>query len=329
LVVLRAGQTDGVWWEVRRAVETLSPERLLLLIPYNKSQYEVFREEARQYLLHELPEYKGAARLLNASIKGYIYFGPDWVPHFVKLKAPLTRAIGYGGELERKLRSSLRPVFKQLNVRWTPPRFKWARSGLVVGGVLVAVLSSALILHLLTKPATPSEAAYARALEHLRWNPELNKASGNLSPQGAGQAVAELAARGYPRLDDSTLLLRATLLRRMLAAADVLTCDSMARGQVSAAQLNAVLKKLEPSEIEAFFSVMEKAALAELREAPPPKYSEREVADAFDSLRSKMSYSEADRVPCLAARRLYDNLVTLKEPHRGIVLHSLAAGRTE
>jgi len=90
LVILRAGETAGFWWEVQRATQAVKPERLVFLIPYSKAQYEVFRQRAQVYLPCPLPAYSGKPAPFG-SLRGILYFEPNWTPHFLVFKIPYRR----------------------------------------------------------------------------------------------------------------------------------------------------------------------------------------------------------------------------------------------
>jgi hypothetical protein len=85
LVVLRAGSTDGLWWEVETAAKIVSPEKILFLLPYEREQYDAFRLKAEKYLPCRLPDYlTGKKKVTAGSIRGILYFEPDWRPHFLE-----------------------------------------------------------------------------------------------------------------------------------------------------------------------------------------------------------------------------------------------------
>jgi hypothetical protein len=114
LVVLRAGKTDGLWWEVQTAPTVTGPEKIIFLLPYEREQYDPFRSKAETYLNCRLPDYPAGKRNVGVgSVRGILYFEPDWKPHFLELagfdrsEKPLVRAF----------KTTLEPVFKQLGVK--------------------------------------------------------------------------------------------------------------------------------------------------------------------------------------------------------------------
>lgn len=113
IVVLRAGDTAGFWWEVRKLMEIgKRPERILFLLPFDKAEYEMFRAKAETILPCRLPDYQRGQRTVG-SLRGLLYFEPDWTPRFVKLKAPFgpRRLIR---PVSKMLERGLSPFFNQL-----------------------------------------------------------------------------------------------------------------------------------------------------------------------------------------------------------------------
>lgn len=87
LVIIRIGTTNGVSREVEMAIKTLKPERLLLLLPYEKKPGQ--SENILSMLNTLLPQKKihsyHAAKVRDLSIAGIVYFEADWNPHLVEL----------------------------------------------------------------------------------------------------------------------------------------------------------------------------------------------------------------------------------------------------
>ncbi len=117
LVTIRAGSTQGIWWEIETAVRTLQPEKLVFLLPYTKAQYEVFRQKAESYLPCRLPDYI-SPEIAIGSLRGILYFGPGWKPHYGAIKK---LRVGSWKPMARIYKYTFAPVFKQLNVKWKPP----------------------------------------------------------------------------------------------------------------------------------------------------------------------------------------------------------------
>ncbi|MGH7158424.1 MAG: hypothetical protein ACREGD_05180 [Candidatus Saccharimonadales bacterium] len=71
-VVLEAGDSDGLSWEMRRIVERVEPTRLLMILPSKEEDYEAFRRRAAGIFPLPLPDKKAASRLLT--------FDGEWRP---------------------------------------------------------------------------------------------------------------------------------------------------------------------------------------------------------------------------------------------------------
>ncbi|HTN50339.1 MAG TPA: hypothetical protein VMK32_13000 [Burkholderiaceae bacterium] len=147
LVVLRAGKTDGLWWEVQTAAEIVSPERIVFLLPYEREQYEQFRSRAATIFRHPLPEYPAGKRRGNAgSVQGIIYFERDWTPHFRQpegfYQTPKAWLLVF--------RVMFQPVFEQLGVDVKlPKRSVWKLLMLVVLAPIAALAATIVVMALI------------------------------------------------------------------------------------------------------------------------------------------------------------------------------------
>jgi len=119
LVILRIGDSDGFWWEVREAAIRVRPERLVFLVPEGKGKYEEFCQRARELLPCQLPEYKTKWSPFD-SHGGILYFEPDWTPHLRKFKIVWLRQT-FWNLFAAVLKIGLRPVYEQLGVKWNKP----------------------------------------------------------------------------------------------------------------------------------------------------------------------------------------------------------------
>jgi len=108
------------------------------------------------------------------------------------------------------------------------------------------------------------------------------------------------------------------------------------RGNLQESQIEEALKKLEPSDVAAFSSMIEQAVLAEIRHSPDKKaVTDDEFTGAAKALFSDLpndqvrdvksllfgdSSNLSDEDACRAARQLYEKVVNLREPHRRVFL---------
>jgi hypothetical protein len=106
LVILRAGSTEGFFWEFGEVIKAVDPRKLLLLLPFNTINitevnqaewmtYTRFIIEANKLLPRELPPFH-VGRMMGTNLTGAIWFEADWTPHAVRL-------IDMGGTLTQSL----------------------------------------------------------------------------------------------------------------------------------------------------------------------------------------------------------------------------------
>jgi hypothetical protein len=159
LVVLRLGQTEGLWWELEQAIGKMRPEQLLVFVPRvgDKAAREAIRRRAETLFPKPLPEFtRSDSRVAGVgSLRGILYFDPDWTAHYIDLTRriwtlkTLPRYLGFG-KPSAKLKYALEPVFAGHGVAWTPPRVRklattlvgiWLLAALsIVGIILVAAI---------------------------------------------------------------------------------------------------------------------------------------------------------------------------------------------
>lgn len=126
LVIIRTGGGENLLWELAQAVETLKPEKLLILaLGMNVKDYESFRTKADSLLNVSLPE--GAETMQRFDqVSGFIVFAADWKPSFFPLQAPYFRT-----SLFKPYRSlfkfALKPVFERFGLEWQPPALSVVR----------------------------------------------------------------------------------------------------------------------------------------------------------------------------------------------------------
>jgi tetratricopeptide (TPR) repeat protein len=146
LVVLRIGETEGVWWELEQALRFVQPERLLLLVPAKRDEYKKFRDQVRLIARQDLPEFDSGLPGLTAPSRKWtmqssfwlVCFKPDWTPMLLGSKGGRTPnfSVGLMGKMltfERDLRRAIRPIFHHLNVPEKPSmvRVKWVMPSFV------------------------------------------------------------------------------------------------------------------------------------------------------------------------------------------------------
>jgi hypothetical protein len=148
-VVLRAGRTEGLWWEIQTAAEIVRPERIVLLLPYDRERYAQFRSRAAACFRRPLPDYpSGKLQGHAGSVQGIVYFEPDGTPHFVQPQGFHRTAKPW----LRAFQATLQPVFRQLGVEVALPKASvWKMLMLVVLAPIVAVIAVFLVLGAVAK----------------------------------------------------------------------------------------------------------------------------------------------------------------------------------
>lgn len=85
LVLINAGISAGLMWEIGQAVSLVAPEKIVILVPFGKNAYDDFRSRAAIYLGRNLPAWVDGERLSSIAIHAAVYFEQDWTDHFVRL----------------------------------------------------------------------------------------------------------------------------------------------------------------------------------------------------------------------------------------------------
>lgn len=118
LVILRAGFTPSLCWEIEQAIKVVPPERLVFLIPQG-AEYVKFTKFVEVAIGREIPAFD-EPRDSPASVAAALYFDREGNPFI----APLATAgdfENYWEPLRARLRMAIRPIYDQLGYRWTPP----------------------------------------------------------------------------------------------------------------------------------------------------------------------------------------------------------------
>lgn len=118
LIILRPGMSEGLWWEIRRAISTVGPERVLILMTrVGRGEYESFARRLHDTLSIVLPPFKVIQR--RRRVSGVFEFEKEWQSRFLAIRAPYWRRNPFQPLLP-DLNYTLKPVFARLEVRWSP-----------------------------------------------------------------------------------------------------------------------------------------------------------------------------------------------------------------
>jgi hypothetical protein len=123
IVILRAGISTSLFWELEQAVMNVPPERLLiLLLRLPTRDYRNFHSAANPIFAIvggvSLPELVSKHPF---RISEFITFSKEWKPSFRPLEAPFLRKGRYKS-YRPLFKYALKPVFEQLHVKWRAPR---------------------------------------------------------------------------------------------------------------------------------------------------------------------------------------------------------------
>jgi hypothetical protein len=150
LVVLRAGLSKGLLWEIQNSIQRLDPSKLILLIPFKREAYDQFRAGVQPLFPKPLPDHPGhnvhrkitntegrTEENIYGSLFGLIHFDDDWTAHFEKICAD---NVPISGELlVSKMRDksaladnvylmvhyALQPVYARLGLDWDDLGVPW------------------------------------------------------------------------------------------------------------------------------------------------------------------------------------------------------------
>jgi Holliday junction resolvase-like predicted endonuclease len=145
LIVLRAGLSQGLIWEIQNSIQRLDPSKLILLIPFEKEAYDQFRTRVQSLFPKPLPDHPGhdahrmtinssgkTEKRIYGSLLGLIHFDDDWTAHFEKICAdnvPVEYQM-IGNQLVDKMNYlmvhyALRPVYTRLGLAWDDLGVPW------------------------------------------------------------------------------------------------------------------------------------------------------------------------------------------------------------
>jgi hypothetical protein len=126
LVMLGIGHSSSLIWELTQATRHLPPERLLLLITGDEDEYRAFCAAYASYFPRGLPS-NPPARDPFISLKGAIYFAPDWTAHLAGFSLSTARTVFYS-QIESAFVNELKPVYERLGARWPGMRGRFPRT---------------------------------------------------------------------------------------------------------------------------------------------------------------------------------------------------------
>jgi hypothetical protein len=128
IVLLQAGESHGLGWEIRHVISLGAPERVILALPpagkreRRRRHYDAFRLKYGALFPRGLPESIGPCQ--------FTYFDADWTPRLLGQPGGSLPA----GDMPRDL--ALRRLARAFKIMWGP---RWARYTAYVTAVILAV----------------------------------------------------------------------------------------------------------------------------------------------------------------------------------------------
>lgn len=137
LVVLRAGITTGLQWEIREVFPKMPPEKVLLYVDLSKKKYRKFVQNFQNWTGIQLPE----PNAIKGSSPFFLYFYQGFQYAISTIKSPLSKRRLFHANTAPFL-YGLQPLFQQLGIVWRKPKV----NGLMVfmfflGGLSVPLLT--------------------------------------------------------------------------------------------------------------------------------------------------------------------------------------------
>ena len=147
LVILRAGNSDGLWWELRQAFKWVNPERLVLLVPFsiNNAFYQRLQEEFNISIAPPVED-KAEEQPKGISFTEYfVFFKSDWTPLAVPLH-PIPFKYGSPTSLDVAYWLTIKPVVERLGLKWKMPPTGCVYTTMIILVVVIVTLVFSQIL---------------------------------------------------------------------------------------------------------------------------------------------------------------------------------------
>jgi hypothetical protein len=143
--MIRAGTGENLFWELKKAVEALNPQKMLILVlNMKRKHYESFCTNVKPVLRVSLPEAPTLSRRFGR-VEGLIAFAPDWKPSFSPVRSPYFRRAMYT-PYRSSFKFALRPVFESLGLEWQPLPVRVEKILIPLAGILSVGLRMFIVL---------------------------------------------------------------------------------------------------------------------------------------------------------------------------------------
>lgn len=113
-VLMRAGETEGFWWEIDKIKDALSPLKVGIILPDKQDQWDLFQRRIGAVLDKPLPPFV-PKKFGDRSFSGLLYFDTDWTPYIINFDTVF-------GDVVKDLGDSLMPLFDRLDLAAAGPK---------------------------------------------------------------------------------------------------------------------------------------------------------------------------------------------------------------
>jgi hypothetical protein len=139
-VIVHAGASEGLAWEIEHIVRHEEPERLIVALPLDASRGQPSREERYDAFTARFAEMFPRGLPGHAGDSQFLFFDGDWTPHLSVGRAARSLAVAPGGSGDQR---ALVLERLQSEFRISPVPF-WLRAAtgsvaFIVGGIAIAV----------------------------------------------------------------------------------------------------------------------------------------------------------------------------------------------
>lgn len=84
LIIFRAGKTEGLKWELKELVQTVKPQKIVMILPVKDEDYSIFIQWANPIMLIALPQEYPSSRM--------VIFDEKWNPSCLRQGQTLTKS---------------------------------------------------------------------------------------------------------------------------------------------------------------------------------------------------------------------------------------------
>jgi hypothetical protein len=121
LVIIMGGSSRNYAWEVGKALELVEPHRLLFLIPSDANELVKFHQTLGQTIQGFDRQIPNNAIFPAQTFKAILYFDRNGTLHYARAETPSHFCRALTTDIRPALKMSLRPIYEQLAVKWSPP----------------------------------------------------------------------------------------------------------------------------------------------------------------------------------------------------------------